>query len=124
MGVGGEKKAMHEIAETKASLRDEAFEQIIERVKSAGGEIIEDETHPLYMDIGEEEFETGTQRIVEFNLNKTDFRLTRNVETHMLQGGGRQKHVEELETPRVKITMKKKEQFADDWTIVDLEDMF
>jgi len=124
MGVGGEKKAMREIPETKAAARDEAFEEIIERVVQAGGEIVEDEIHPLYTEIGSQELEIGTQRIVEFNLNKMDIQLKRNVETHILSGSGHQKHAEKLEIPRVKITMKRKSELSDDWQVVDLEEMF
>lgn len=124
MGVGGEKKPMPEIPETKAAARDEAFEAIVERVVQAGGEIIEDEIHPLYTSVGSQELEIGSQRIVEFNLDKLDIQLTRNVETHILSGSGHQKHADKLEMPRVKITMKRKSELADDWQVVDLEDMF
>lgn len=122
MGVGGEKKGMPEIPETKAAARDEAFEAIIERIKSSGGEIIKDETSPLYTEIGAQELEIGTQRIVEFNLDKMDIQLTRNVETHALSGSGHQKHAEKLEMPRVKISMKQKPDTSDTWQVVDLED--
>jgi hypothetical protein len=124
MGVGGPKPAMHEIPETRAAGRDEAFEEILERVKAVGGEITKDETSPLYVEVGAQEFEVGTQRVVEFNLNRTDFQLLRKVETHVLQGGGHQKHIEELESPRSKVTMKKKAETNLDWTVVDLEDIF
>lgn len=124
MGVGGEKKGMREIPETKAATRDRDFEEIIERVIEAGGEIIEDETHPLYTDIGVQELEIGTQRIVEFNLDKMDIQLTRNVETHLLSGSGHQKHAEELEIPRVKVTMKRKSELSNDWQVVDFDEMF
>lgn len=124
MGIGGEKKGMREIPETRAATRDRDFEEIIERVIEAGGEIIEDEIHPLYMDIGAQELEIGTQRIVEFNLDRMDIRLTRNVETHLLSGSGHQKHVEELEIPRVKISMKRKSELSDDWQVVDFDEIF
>jgi len=124
MGVGGEKKPMPEIAETKAAAKDEAFEAIIERVVQAGGEIVEDETHPLYTSVGMQELEIGLQRVVEFNLNKLDIQLTRNVETHILSGSGHQKHADKLEMPREKIPMKRKSELADDWQVVDLEEMF
>ncbi|MBD3360631.1 hypothetical protein GF366_02390 [Candidatus Peregrinibacteria bacterium] len=124
MGIGGEKKGLREIAQTKAAARDEAFERIIERIKSSDGEIEKDETHPLYTEIGMEEFEIGSQRIIEFTLNKTDFQLTRNVETHLLQGPGKQKHLEELETPRIRINLKKKSPYSEDWQNVDLDEMF
>ncbi|MFH1284486.1 MAG: hypothetical protein ABIH78_02765 [Candidatus Peregrinibacteria bacterium] len=124
MGVGGEKKPMHEIAETRAAARDEAFEEIINRVKQSGGNIEKDETTPLYTEIGSEEFETGSRRIVEFTLNKTDFQLVRDVENYVLQGESRQKHLEELEVARVKISMKKKSAYESDWQTVDFDEMF
>ncbi|NIA02475.1 MAG: hypothetical protein GWP15_03755 [Nitrospirae bacterium] len=122
MGAGGEKKPMPEIAETKAAARDEAFEAIIERIKSSGGEIVKDEMSPLYMEIGSQELEIGTQRVVECNLNKLDIQLTRNVETHAMSGSGHQKHADKLDMPRVKIKMKQKPDSSDTWQIVDLED--
>ena len=124
MGAGGKKPAMHEIAETRAAGRDEAFEAIIERVKAAGAEMIKDETSPLYTEVGNQEFEVGTHRVVEFNLNRFDFQLTRKVESHVLGGSGHQKHIEELEAPRSHITMKRKADTSQDWQGVDLEDMF
>lgn len=122
MGVGGEKKPMPEIPETKAAARDEAFESIIERIKSSGGEIIKDEISPLYIEVGSQELEIGTQRVVECNLNKIDIQLTRNVETHAMSGSGHQKHADKLDMPRVKIKMKQKSELSEDWQIVDLED--
>jgi len=124
MGVGGEKPKMREIAETKAAAKDEQFEMILERVQSAGGEITRDETSPLYVEVGSQDLETGIQRVVEFNLNRFDFQLTRNVETHSLQGSGHQKHLLELEAPRSHISMKRKTETSNEWQVVDLEDMF
>ncbi|MFH1533512.1 MAG: hypothetical protein ABID64_01115 [Nitrospirota bacterium] len=122
MGAGGEKKPMPEIPETKAAARDEAFEEIIERIESSGGEIVKDELSPLYLDVGAQELEIGTQRIVECNLKGMDIQLTRNVETHSLSGSGHQKSAEKLDMPRVKIIMKQKPDSSDTWQVVDLED--
>jgi hypothetical protein len=124
MGVGGEKKPMKEISATMGAGKDEEFEAIIEKVKSVGGEIIKDETAPLYTEVGSQEMEVGYRRVVEFNLSRMDIQLTRNVETHILQGGGHLKHLEELECPRSRIIMKRKPETSNDWQIVDLEDMF
>ncbi len=124
MGAGGEKRPMREIAETKAAGKEEAFNEILERVKSAGGEITIDESSPLYTEVGTEELEVGEQRVVEFSLNRFDFQLTRNSETHTLSGAGHQKHIEELPMPRIKITMKRKPDTSNDWQVIDLEDMF
>ena len=115
---------MHEIAETRASVRDDKFEEILERVTSAGGEITKDEEAPHYIDIGPEEFELGETREVEFTLNRLEFQLTRIRDTHSLQGEGRQKHVELLASPRIKLTLKKRPAFSEQWEIVDLDDMF
>ena len=124
MGAGGEKKPMPEIDETRAAGKDEAFEAILDRVEEAGGEITKDETIPLYIEVGNQDFEVGIQRVVEFNLKRFDFQLTRNVETHVLQGPGHQKHLEELPAPRSNIKMKRKQDSSQDWLSVDLEDMF
>lgn len=124
MSKAGRKYAMHEIAETRQAGKDAAFDTIIERVKAAGAEIIKDETAPLYTEVGLQEFEVGNQRVVEFNLNKFDFQLTRNIETHVLQGAGHQKHIEALDIPRSHVVMKKKADTSNDWQIVDLEDLF
>ena len=56
MGAGGQKHAMHEIDETRASVRDDEFQAIVDKIKMVAEEF-EDETHPLYIDLGEEEFE-------------------------------------------------------------------
>lgn len=124
MGAGGEKKPLHEIGATKQSARDDAFEAILERVESAGGEITKDETAPLYTEVGSQELEVGEQRIVEFNLNKLDFQLIRKVETHSLQGSGHQKHLEEMSVPRTSMIMKRKLETESQWQIVDLDDLF
>lgn len=124
MGAGGKKPNLPEIEETRAAGRDQAFEDIIERIKSAGGEVIEDESSPLFIEVGNQEFEIGTQRIVIFNLNKMDFQLIRKVEFASLQGAGHHKHIEDLSTPRIHISMKSKSELSQDWQVVDLEDMF
>ena len=124
MGAGGKKPAMHEIAETRAAGRDEAFDKIIERIQSAGGQISEDETVPLYTEAGANQYEVGSQRTVIFNLNKLDFQLIRKVETGILQGEGKQKHLQTLETPRIRMTLKKKSGYSEDWQVVDLDEMF
>jgi len=124
MGVGGEKKPMREISATQQASRDEAFEAIIEKLRSAGAQIEEDEVHPLYTDVGEQEFEIGSERIVRFDLNNTNFLLVRKVETHSLQGQGLNKHIEPHDPPRTHISLKRKAPLDKDWQVVDLEDMF
>jgi len=115
--------SMKEIDETRAAGRDEEFELILEKIEEKGGEITEDDIHPLYTVVGTQEFEMGTERIVLFSINGTDFEITRKVETHNLQGSGHQKHIEDLKIPRVNISLKKKAEYSDDWTIVDMDEM-
>jgi len=124
MGSGGQKRAMHEIDETRAASKDDAFEKILERIISAGGEIISDETYEKFIDLGAREVEVGFEREIEFNLNKFDFKLIRSSETHRLQGVGKQKSVEKLDSPRIKISLKRKAETSQNWQIVDLDDMF
>lgn len=124
MGRGPIKKGLPEIDETRAAGRDAAFDAIVERIKSSGAEIISDEETPLYTTVGMDDFETGIQRVIEFNLNKTDFQLIRKVEEFSLQGAGHQKHLEELDTPRARITLKKKSELTNTWQLVDLDEMF
>ncbi|MBL4694795.1 hypothetical protein JKY72_05505 [Candidatus Gracilibacteria bacterium] len=124
MGSGGRKRPMREIAGTKGAANDDAFEDIVDKIKAAGAEDIRDEVHPLYTDVGMDEFELGYERIVEFRLKKIDMMLIRKVEEYRLTGEGHQKSVEELETPRAKISLKRRIKPSDPWIIVDLDDMF
>ncbi len=123
MGSGREKHPMKEISDTKASAKDDLFEEILDRIETAG-EITKDEESPLYTEIGTEEFEVGRERVVEFTVNKTEFKLIRKVETHRLSGAGRQKHLEKMDTPRIDLGLKKRIGYSTDWQIVDMEDMF
>jgi hypothetical protein len=123
MGVG-KKYSLHEIDETKGVAADEAFEDIIQRVKDAGGKIEKDENTPLYTEIGMDEAEVGSKRVVEFNLNRFDFQLIREVKTMRIMGEGRTKSLEKMGRPQVHMIMKRKSEIEDTWKIVDLEDMF
>lgn len=124
MGVGGKKPPMREIDETRGAGRDDAFEAIVSRIKSAGGEVSQDETYPMYAEFGTEEVETGYERVVVFNLNRFDFQLTRRVETQGIQGEGHQKHIEPFNPPRIKLILKRKPDNTQNWQLMDLEDMF
>jgi hypothetical protein len=123
MGAG-KSYSLHEIDDTRAAAKDQQFEDILERVKEAGGEIVKDEEVPMYTDIGLDEHETGTIRTVEFNLNSFDFQLIRKVETARITGEGRHKSLEPISPPRANVKMKKKKEYEDGWQIVDLEEMF
>jgi hypothetical protein len=120
----GKSYSLHEIDETKASLADDAFEEILEKIKSAGGEIISDDEAPLYMEIGQDEIEVGYERVIMFNLNKLDFKLMRTVETERVVGEGRKVSLETMSRPRVKMKLLRKTEISENWEIVDLEDMF
>lgn len=124
MGVGGEKKPFHEIDDTRGSAADDRFEMILNRVKAAGADITLDEESPLYTEIGMQQFEIGYERVVEFNLAKFDFRITRDVKTMRLSGAGKQKHMEQLPSPSIQIHLKRKPETSQQWIEVDLEDLF
>lgn len=111
-----------EIDDTRSSGKEETFNKILERVKSSGGEITLDETHPLYYDIDDQELETGFEREIEFTLNQKEFRLVRVTENFRIQGSGRQKHLEELPQPRVQLNLKIKVGYGDDdWKAIDID---
>lgn len=120
----GKQFSLHEIPETRASGQSQAFDDLIEKLKAAGAEITLDEEIPLYDDIGTQEVQLGTERIVEFSLNRTDFRLIRKTEEYRIDGAGRVKNLLKLDAPRFITTLKKKPASSNDWEVVDLEDLF
>jgi hypothetical protein len=117
-------KPMREIDDTAGSAAEDRFEEIIKRVKASGAEISRDESSPLYIDLGREEVEIGEQRVVEFNLNRMDFEITRIVKTVRVVGGGHNKSFEQLSRPIIEIKLKRKPDTSDQWVVMDLEDMF
>ena len=119
-----DEKPAREIDDTAGSAAEDRFEDFMKRVKAAGAEIEKDETGPLYVDLGQEEVEIGEQRIVEFNLNRMDFQVTRNVKTIRITGEGHKKSFEDLSRPIIDIKLKRKPDTSDQWVIMDLEDMF
>jgi lysylphosphatidylglycerol synthetase-like protein (DUF2156 family) len=119
-----DEKPIREIDSTVGSAAEDRFEKIIEKIKAAGAEIIEDESYPLYADMGREEAEVGEQRVIEFNLNKMDFEITRSVKTVRVVGDGHNKSFEPLSRPIVETKLKRKAETSDQWVIMDLEDMF
>jgi len=114
---------LHETDETRRSGAREAFEKILERVETSGGEITKDETVPLYTDIGAKEAEVGTERVIEFSLGKNDFQIIRKSETQRVTGAGHQKSLEPMNPPRIKTVLKKKDSISNDWQIIDLENL-
>ena len=117
-------KPLKEMDHTAGAAADDRFEAILKRVEEAGAEFMKDEISPLYLDLGRDEVEIGEQRIVQFNLNKTDFEITRKVETVRVVGDGHHKSFEDLPRPRIDIKLKSKSEMSDQWVIMDLEDMF
>ena len=117
-------KPMREIDSTSGSAAEDRFEEIIERVKASGAEIARDESGPFYVDLGREETEIGEQRVVEFNVNRIDFQITRNVKKFRIMGEGIHKSLEPFSRPIVEIKLKRKPDTSDQWVIMDLEDMF
>jgi hypothetical protein len=111
----------HEIDETKSSTRDYLFEELIKRVEKAG-EIKKDVTSPLFAEIGTQEGEVGEERVVEFNLNRFDYEVTRKTERQRISGEGRVKHLEPMSTPRISVVMKRKPETSNEWQVIDLED--
>ncbi len=117
-------KPLHEIDDTATSAAEDRFEDILKRVKAAGAEILKDEETPLYAESGADQFEIGRRRIVEFNLNRTDFQITRDFKTARINGAGPRKSVLELPTPSITIKLMSKPELSQQWVGVDLEDMF
>lgn len=117
-------KPLREINDTAGSAADDRFEEILQKVEAAGGEVTKDEDSPLYTDIGDEEYEIGENRIVEFNLKGMDFQITRQVKTVRITGEGHRKTLEDLPRPNIDIKLKRKPEISDQWVFVDMEDLF
>jgi len=117
-------KPMREIDDTAGSAADDRFEAIIQRVEESGAEFAKDETGPLYVDLGREEIEIGEQRVVEFNLNRMDFQITRTTKMVRITGNGHTKSFEDLSRPIVEVKLKRKPDTSDQWVIMNLDDMF
>lgn len=115
---------MHEIDDTRASASDDRFEEIYSKLKAAGADIEKDEETPLYEEVGSDEIEVGERRIIEFNLSGMDFQIKRETRYKRLSGAGYHKGVEDLPVPQIHMTLKRKPEFTDTWTVVDIEDVF
>ncbi len=122
----GKHYSLHETDDTRASGQLALFDQILEKITAAGGQILSNDQSPLYDEIGGNEAEVGLRRVAEFNLpvNKTDFQLTQTIHERHITGAGHNKSLEELSPPRISTTLKKKSENSQDWQTVDLEDMF
>lgn len=118
-------KPGREMDDTAASAADDRLEEILKRVRAApGAEITLDERMPLHMDFNTEVVEIGERRTVEFNLNKTDFQIIRDVKNVRVAGAGHRKHLENLNRPMIETKLKRKPENSDQWIGVDFEDMF
>lgn len=115
---------MKEIDSTMASASDDEINNIISAVTNAGGNITLDESNPVYADLGDRELETGFERIIEFSLAKTDYRITRTVQEYKITGTGRHKGVEKMTNPWINTKMQKKAENTEQWQLVDIEDLF
>lgn len=118
------RKPINELDDTVASAADDRLEEIIRKVKAAGGEITLDEITPLHTDFNNEVVEIGTQRVVEFNLNKTDFQIVRNVKNFHTAGASHRKHLERVDRPMIETKLKRKPENSDQWIGVDFDEMF
>jgi hypothetical protein len=122
MGSGRAKRSMDEIDETRQSASDDRFEEILEKVKAAGAEVARDDLDPLYSGSGEDDFEIGEQRVVEFALAGMDFIITRDVKDAKVTGHGHSRAVIDLPKPMVDIRLKRKPSNSSEWTVVDLDE--
>ncbi len=113
-----------ELDDTAASAANDRLEEILRRVKAAGAEITMDEKTPLHVEFNNEVVEIGERRVVEFNLNRTDFQITRDIKNMRVGGGGPRKHLEEVARPMIETKLKKKPDTSDQWIGVDIEDVF
>lgn len=90
-----------------------------------GAKITRDDTAPLFVDFNNDEVQIGDTRVVEFTVNRIDFRITRNVKHMRAAGGeGHRKHLEEITRPIIELKLKRKPDTSDQWEAVDWEDMF
>lgn len=110
--------------DTMASAAQDRLEEILRRLKAAGGTVISDEKGPLHYDFNNEVVEIGEQRVVEVNFNKIDFQITHQIKNYHAGGGGHRKHLEKLTRPIIETKLKRKPETSDQWIGVDIEDMF
>ncbi len=120
----GHDKPLPELDGTQASAAHDRLEEILKRIRLAGGKISRDEITPLYFDFNNEVTEIGETRVVEFNFNSTDFQITSNVKDMRVGGAGPRKHLETLTRPILELKLKKKPETSDQWLSVDIDDVF
>lgn len=113
-----------ELDGTFASAAHDRLEEILRRVKTAGGEITRDEKTPLIIDFNNDTAEIGERRMVEFHLNRTDFQITRDIKNMRTAGLGHRKHLEPVDRPMIETKLKRRPDTSDQWVVVDFEDLF
>lgn len=119
-----DRKPIRELDATSASAADERLDEILKKVRAAGGEITKDEVTPLHIDFNREVVEIGEQRVVEFNLNKSDFQIVRNIKNVRVGGVSHRKHLEHINRPIIETKLKRKSESSDQWIGVDLKNLF
>lgn len=124
MAMFYDRKPGREMDDTAASAASDRLEEILKRVKAAGGEITVDETMPLQVEFNNEIVEIGERRVIEFNLNRTDFQITRDIKDMRVGGAGHKKHLEQAVPPIIETKLKKKPDNSDQWIGVDFDEMF
>ena len=117
-------KPGRELDDTAASAANDRLQEILRRVKAAGGEITLDETIPLHVDFNNEVVEIGTRRVVEFTLDRMDFQITRDIKEMRVGGAGHKKHLEPCARPMIETKLKRRPMNEDQWIGVDIEDVF
>lgn len=109
---------------TKASASDDSLQELLDKVIAAGGKIISDDEYPLFAEFGRKEVPIGKERTIEFNINKTDYQITRQVENYRIAEHSHEKGGEKLDSPRITIKLKNKPETSNNWVIVDFDELF
>lgn len=119
-----DEKPMREIDDTAGSAAEDRFEELLNKVKAAGANIVSDLESPLFVSLGADDFEIGKERIVEFSVNGTDFQIVRQEKFARITGAGHHKSLEELSRPSIDIKLKSKPELSEQWVFVDVDDLF
>lgn len=121
-----DRKPAHELDDTAASAADDRLEEILRKIKAAGGKITSDELIPLHMDFNNEVVEVGERRLVEFVVSamKMEFQITRDVKYKRMGGAGPHKHLEDIARPMIETKLKKRPESSEQWEAVDIDDIF
>ncbi|MBD3269992.1 hypothetical protein GF376_00535 [Candidatus Peregrinibacteria bacterium] len=113
-----------ELSMTSESAAGDRFDDILQKLLDAGATIENDEETPLYYDTGHDEIKMGERRVIRFDLNDKDFEITREVKRRRILGTGNKRSYQDLEVPIIELKLKNKDKLSDQWTFIDLEDLF